>query len=148
MVVWLKGNFLCQSTLWFKLRSNLKLMSQIIGNKAKGESQHGGNTKTKHAKFSEKINFSYLLIHTRTYAYHGVRNVRFSENLACIIFLLPPFWDLPFCLINDKVRSTIVHILESSIGIESETSNCTVRKVIFAKWRSVRPRMESCGTLV
>ena len=40
----------------------------------KGKSQNGGN-KTKHAKFSEKINVSYPLIHTRTCAYQGVRNV-------------------------------------------------------------------------
>ena len=31
-----------------------------------------------------------------------VRNVRFSENLACFAFLLPPFWDSPFCLIPAK----------------------------------------------
>ena len=41
----------------------------------KGKSQNGGN-KTKHAKFSEKINVSYPLIHTRTCAYQGVRNVQ------------------------------------------------------------------------
>ena len=32
-------------------------------------------------------------------AYQGVRNVRFLENLACFVFLLPPFWDSPFCLL-------------------------------------------------
>ena len=30
----------------------------------------------------------------------GIRNVRFSENLACFVFLKYPFWDSPFCLIN------------------------------------------------
>ena len=29
---------------------------QFVVNKAKGESQNGGNKKTKHAKFSEKTN--------------------------------------------------------------------------------------------
>ena len=41
------------------------------------------------------------MISTRTFAYHWVKNVRFSENLACFVFLKHPFWDLPFCLITD-----------------------------------------------
>ena len=36
-------------------------------------------------------------------AYQGVRNVRFSENLACSVFLNHPFWDSPFCLITDAL---------------------------------------------
>ena len=36
-------------------------------------------------------------------AYHEVRNVRFSENLACFVFLELPFWDSPFCLITDDL---------------------------------------------
>ena len=32
----------------------------------------------------------------------GVRNVRFSENLACFVLLKHPFWDSPFCLITDE----------------------------------------------
>ena len=43
------------------------------------------------------------LIRTRTYAYQGIRNVRFSENLTCFVFLKHPFWDSPFCLITDKL---------------------------------------------
>ena len=35
-------------------------------------------------------------------AYQGVRNVNFSENLACYVFLKHPFWDSPFCLITDE----------------------------------------------
>ena len=50
----------------------------------KGESQNGCCKKKKHAKFSEK------------------RNVHFSENLACFVFLKYPFWDSPFCLITDE----------------------------------------------
>ena len=30
-------------------------------------------------------------------------NVRFSENLACLVFLKHPFWDSPFCLISDEL---------------------------------------------
>ena len=33
------------------------------------------------------------------WAYQGVRNVCFSVNLACFVFLKHPFWDPPFCLI-------------------------------------------------
>ena len=29
------------------------------------------------------------------------KNVRFSENLACFVFLKHPFWDSPFCIITD-----------------------------------------------
>ena len=32
----------------------------------KGESQNGGNKKTKHVKFSEKMNISYPLIRTQS----------------------------------------------------------------------------------
>ena len=56
----------------------------------KSESHNGGDKKTKHIKFSEKTNISYPLIRTLKCAYKGVRNVYFSENLACFDFL-PPF---------------------------------------------------------
>ena len=39
---------------------------------------------------------------THTYVcVSGVRNVCFSENLAGSAFLLPLFWDSPFCLFNN-----------------------------------------------
>ena len=41
--------------------------------------------------------------HVRTCAYQGVRNVRFSENLAYFVFLKHPFWDSLFCLITNIV---------------------------------------------
>ena len=40
----------------------------------------------------------------KTCAYQGVRNLRFSENLPCFIFLKHPFWDSPFCLITDDMK--------------------------------------------
>ena len=40
---------------------------------------------------------------TRTCAYQEVRNSRFSENLACFVFLKHQFWDSPFCLITDEI---------------------------------------------
>ena len=63
----------------------------------KGESQNRCFKKTKLAKFSEKRTFL-----TLQYAHEGVRIVLFSENFACFAFLLPPFWDLPFCLITNE----------------------------------------------
>ena len=36
-------------------------------------------------------------------AYQPVRNVRFSENLACFVFLKHLFWDSHFCLIADVI---------------------------------------------
>ena len=40
----------------------------------------------------------------KTCAYQGVKNVRFSENLACRLFLKHSFWDWPFCLITDELQ--------------------------------------------
>ena len=45
------------------------------------------------------------MIRTRTCAYQGVRNLRFSENLACFLFLKHPFWDSNFWLITDDKRT-------------------------------------------
>ena len=70
--------------------------------KQKGESQNGGNKKTKRAKFSEKRTFLPPNSHS-TYVYQGVRNVRFTENLARFVLLLPPFCDSPFCIIIDDL---------------------------------------------
>ena len=36
--------------------------------------------------------------------YAHVRKIRFSENLACFVFLEHPFWDSPFYLITDDLR--------------------------------------------
>ena len=33
---------------------------------------------------------------------HTLRNVRFSENLTCFVFLKQPFSDLSFCLITEE----------------------------------------------
>ena len=58
-------------------------------------------TREQNTQIFRKTNISYPLIGTHMCAYQGVRNVRFSENLAQFVFLLPPFWDSPFCFIND-----------------------------------------------
>ena len=64
------------------------LITSVI--RQKGVSQNGGNKKRKHAKFSPK-NEHFLAPDTHTCVYQGLRNVRFSENLTCFVFLLPPF---------------------------------------------------------
>ena len=62
--------------------------------------------KTKHAEFCEKTNVSYHLTRTRACVYQGIRNVRFSENLACFVFLKHLFWDSHFWLITDKLNES------------------------------------------
>ena len=47
------------------------------------------------------------LISTGTCAYQGVRNVPFSENLGCFVFLKHPFRDLLFCFIANKLVGNI-----------------------------------------
>ena len=49
----------------------------------------------------------------RTRAYQGVRNVHFSENLACFVFLKHPFWDSPIFFITEDFQFTpygIIHL--------------------------------------
>ena len=59
----------------------------------KGESQDGCFKKTKHVKFPEKTNISYPW-------YVNVRkNVRFSENMVCFVFLKHRFAIRPFALL-------------------------------------------------
>ena len=74
---------------------------QVVGNKAKRRISKRVFQENKARQIFRKTNISYSLIRTR--AYQGVRNVRFSENLACFVFLKYPFWDSPFCLITDEV---------------------------------------------
>ena len=83
------------------------LNSSVI--RQKGESESGCFKKTKHAKFSENRTFLtpwYAHVRVRI----GVRNARFSENLACFVFLKHPFWDSLFCLITDKLTLYCYHL--------------------------------------
>ena len=52
----------------------------------KGESQNESQ-ENKARQIFRKTNIFYSLIGTRTCAYQAVRNVRFSENLMCFVFL-------------------------------------------------------------
>ena len=51
-------------------------------------------------------------VHQTGVCISGVRNVRFLENLACFVFLKHSFWDLPFCLIIDEVRRSILDFVK------------------------------------
>ena len=63
--------------------------SSVIGQKKRISKQVLKENKA--CQIFQKTNISYPLIRTRTCAYQRVRNVHFSENLACFVFLQHPF---------------------------------------------------------
>ena len=77
-------------------------IAHFDGKKAKGQISKWLFQENKSNQKFQKMNISYTLICTRHVHVHvkGVRNVHFSENLACFVFLKHPFWDSPFCLIT------------------------------------------------
>ena len=106
-------NYGRSSVRQIKTNINGKVRGQNVCNKAKGWISKWV-FQEKAPQIFRKTNISYPL--TRTCAYQGVRNVCFSENLACFVFLKHPFWNLPFCLITDEVRKSycITHLHQSS----------------------------------
>ena len=78
-----------------------RVFRHFVGNKAKVWISERVFQENKVRQIFRKTNISYPLIRTRTCVYPGVRNVRFSENLACFVFLKHPFRDSPFCVITD-----------------------------------------------
>ena len=60
---------------------------QFVGKKVKREISERVLQENKARQFSEKTNISYPLTRPLTWAYQGVRNVQFSENLANFFFL-------------------------------------------------------------
>ena len=91
----------------------------IVGNKAKGRISKRLFQKNKPRLIFRKTNISYPLIRSRTCAYQGVRNVRFSENLAYFVFLKHPFLGSPFRLITDDIIKVMrVHLTQSLISYE------------------------------
>ena len=83
----------------------------FVGNKAKGRISKRVFQENEARQIFWKTNISYPLIRTLTCAYQGVRNVCFSENLACFVFLKHPFWDSPFCLITDVFLFCLLMLL-------------------------------------
>ena len=64
-----------------------QLLDNFVGNKSKGQISKRVLQKNKACQIFRKMNDSYPLIHTHTYAYQGVRNVRFPENLVFFVFV-------------------------------------------------------------
>ena len=96
----------------------------------KGESQNGCFKKNKARQIFRKTNISYPQIRTRTCAYPGVRNVRFSENLACFDFFKHPFWDSHFCLITDELPFSLFASRQFSISIANTNYNVLALKYV------------------
>ena len=69
----------------------------IVGNKAKGQISKWVFQESKARQNFRKTDMSYISL--RTCAYQGVRNVCFSEILACFAFLNTRFESRPFALI-------------------------------------------------
>ena len=65
-----------------------RIKSSLI--RQKGESQNGCFNRTKHVKFFEKKNISYLLIRTCTCAYQVVKIVCFFGKFGVLCFLETP----------------------------------------------------------
>ena len=99
-VIWTRCSQMKINNYLLILIPHLKL-PVFVGNKAKGRMSKRVFQENKARQIFRKTNISYLLIRTRTCAYQEVRNVRFSENLACFVFLKHLFWDSPFCLITE-----------------------------------------------
>ena len=74
----------------FRVFENYFTIRQIVGNKAKGRISKWVFQENKARQIFRKTNISNPLIRIRTCAYQGVRNISFSENLACF-FLKHPF---------------------------------------------------------
>ena len=97
-------SFLVYAILLGRKLKHYIVKSNSLVIRQKGESQNGCFKKTKHANFSEKRTFL-----TRWYAHvrveQGVRNVCFSENLACFVILKHLFWDSPFAVLPANYNS-------------------------------------------
>ena len=97
----------------------------IVDNKAKGRTSKRGFQENIARQIFQKRNISYPLIRTPTGAYQGARNVPFSENLACFVFLKHLFWDSPFCLITDAMKLLIASILQYG-QLLRRSDNCSL----------------------
>ena len=104
----------------------------IVGSEVKGRISKRVFQENRAHQVFRKTNVSYPLTRTRTCAYYGVRNVRFSENLPCFVFLKHPFWYSPFCLITDDM------INESVIRETQELRNIDVYFAypLLTEWKS------------
>ena len=85
--------------------SSRHLKLHFFGSKAKRQILKRFFQENKARQIFPKTDISYPLIGTRTCVYQGVRNVRFSENLASSVFLKHLLWDSPFCLVSETFQN-------------------------------------------
>ena len=107
----------------------------FVGNKAKERISKLVFQESKARQNFRKTNISYPLIRTRTCAYQGVRNVCFSEILACFAFLKHPFLDSPFYLITDDFQ----YVMHKPIFIFFTNHNLDFTIVSYSDWRLNKP---------
>ena len=69
-----------------------------------------------------KVNIKSQYTHTYV-CVSGVRNVRFSENLACFVFLKHPFWNSLFYRITDEKSETLFFFVCSGGGLPKQYWN-------------------------
>ena len=106
-----------------------------------------------------KANISFPLKCASTCAYQGVRNVGFSENLACFVFLKHTFSDLPFCLITvdfSFVKKYNWQILKTCIKLQEQANQSQKLKQRQLHYTSIilqgnsykikKPLYTCCGT--
>ena len=65
---------------------------EFVGDKVKKVNLKAGVKRKQSTPNFWKTSISFPLIHISLCVYQGVRNICFSENLACFVFFLPPFW--------------------------------------------------------
>ena len=102
----------------------------FVGNKAKRL-----NLKTDVSRKQNPTNFpknEYFFPQIRTFVYHGIRYIRFLENLSGFVFLKHPFWDSPFRLITDVFlinwtvcQSGIMHSEEMLTQSQQRSVRCS-----------------------
>ena len=78
---------------------NCIVVAHDVGNKAKGQILKRVFQENKPRQIFRKTNISYPLVRARMWAYQGVRNVRFSENLAWLFSWNIRFEIRPFALL-------------------------------------------------
>ena len=91
--------------------SDIRLqVSQIMNSKMVGK-----KAKERISIWVFQENKASQFFYPRMCAYQGVRNVRFSKNLAGFVFLKHPFWDSPVCyILPTKMLVDVNIILKSS----------------------------------
>ena len=109
-----------------------------VGNEPKGWISKRVFQENKARQLFRKTNISYPLIDTCTCARQRLRNVCFSGNLACFVFLKDPFWDSPFWLITDdtgiKYQGSLIENLVKKKNSLKHLYFCVVFYLAIEMW--------------